>query len=463
MRIVYLCMLLLSKFYLFGQPFVHIGTIAVEGNKKTRSEIILRELLFQEHDSIPASELIGLFRKSEQMLMNTGLFSRVFVNESKRTADNTVEVKVIVSEAWYLYPVPLFELADRNFNVWWVEQNRSLQRVNFGIEFAHLNISGRMDRLKIGFKHGYTHNYSIKYTLPYINRQQTIGISAEASFARNKEVNYATEGNKQLFYRDEHQFLYATFRTELGLTYRPAARSFHNFYISYHQNQVSDIIVNELNPSFFLNGRSIQRYLSFNYQFTYDNRDIRPYPLSGNYLSLRLERDGLDGFKDRDALTLFAYYDQYFSMSDRWSLALKTGGKVSMIRNAQPYNDNRAIGFGKNYLHGYEYYVVDGLDMGFVKTNLRFQLLKEELGFGKIVPIQAFRRMPVKIYLSANNDFGYVNEPFTGTTNFLNNRLLWGGGLGLDFVLYNDKVFQIEYSMNHLLERALFVNVNLNI
>lgn len=465
MRILCLLFFLSAKFLLSAQGYIHIDRITVEGNKKTKDEIILRELRFSAGDSIPVRALDTLIRESEQLIMNTSLFNgaSISIYPCETCPPNNVIVYVLVEEAWYLYPVPIFELADRNFNVWWVEQNRSLQRINFGSEFAHTNFTGRMDRLKVGAKYGYTHNYSLKYSLPYINKKQTLGISADISYSKNREVNYATDGNKQLFYRDSNDFVYNAFRSVAGVTYRPGLRAFHNFYLGFYQNHLSDFVAGELNPEFFLNGHDTQRYFSFTYEFTYDERDIRPYPLSGRYISLRLEKDGLGIYNDRNSMTLFAYYDQYFPFSQKLSLALKTGGKASLIRTQQPYNDNRAVGFGRNHLHGYEYYIVDGLDMGFVKTNLRFQVMKEELNFGKFVPINQFRKMPVKLYFSVNSDWGYVNEPFANGNNFLVNQLLWGYGVGLDFVFFYDKVFRIEYSFNHLMEKGIFLNMNLNI
>lgn len=465
MRIFWLLFLLGAKFIVSAQQFVHIDKITVEGNKRTRTEIILRELRFNVGDSIPVQVVDTFCRESEQLILNTSLFNKAKVTliPCESCPSNTMIVQVSVDEAWYLYPVPIFELADRNFNVWWVEQDRSLQRINFGTEFTHLNISGRGDRLKIAAKHGYTHNYTLRYNLPYINKNQTVGLSADVSYSQNREVNYATAGNKQLFYRDSSNFIYSTFRSVLGLTYRPGLRTYHYFNLGFYQNRISDFVADELNPHFFLEGADMQRFFSFAYQFVYDERDVRPYPMNGKYISVRLERDGLGIYNDRNALTLLTYYDHYFSFSPKWSLGLRTGGKVSLIRTQQPYNDNRAIGFGRNDLHGFDYYVIDGMDMGFVKSSIRYQLLKEEINFGKLVPIRQFRSMPIKMYFTLNSDWGYVNEPFLRENNFLVNQLLWGGGIGLDFVLFYDKVLQIEYSINHLKEKGIFLNINLNL
>lgn len=464
MRTIGLIFFLLVKCYAVAQHAVYIDAIFIEGNRKTKDAIILRELPFKQGDSIAVVDLAERIKVGEQMVLNTSLFNKATIRTEPTPLDSSHHnVYVKVDEAWYLYPVPYFELADRNFNVWWVEQKRSLQRVNFGSDFTHTNFSGRGDRFKMGAKYGYTHSYFASYSLPYFNRAQTLGLSVEASYARNREVNYATAGNKQLFFRDEDDFLYARFRAQAGVTYRPGMRTFHQFLLSYRQNAVDDSIANFLNPYFFQHGEDLQRYISFAYQFTFDSRDVRPYPMDGTYIALRLERDGLGFFDDRNALTMFAYFDKYYSLTPRLSMALKTGGKISLIRSRQPYSDNRALGFGKNYLHGYDYYIVDGMDMGYIKTNTRFKLLENQIKMGRLMPIRQFRSMPIKVFLGLNSDFGYVHEPYYEVNNPLTNRLLWGGGLGLDFVFFYDKVLQIEYSVNHLLEKGLFLHINLNI
>lgn len=464
MRTIGLFFLLLAKLYVAAQSVVYIDGIHIQGNGKTKDNIILRELQFKQGDSIAIENLPQLIQLSEQMVMNTSLFNKATIrtDTTPLLADH-LQVYITVEEAWYLYPVPFFELADRNFNVWWVEQKRSLQRVNFGTDFTHTNFTGNADRLKIGAKYGYTQSYFVSYSLPYINRRQTLGLSSEVSFARNREVNYATTGNKQLFFRHDNEFLYSRFRADVGLKFRPGMRTFHQFNFSYHQNSIADSVATYLNPHFFEYGESLQRYFSLSYQFTFDSRDVRPYPMNGKFISAKLERDGLGFFNDRNALTLFAYFDQYYMLNPRLSMALKTGGKASLIRSRQPYSDNRAIGFGKNYLHGYDYYVIDGMDMGFIKTTTRFKLFENDIKLGRLMPIRQFRAMPVKVFVAGSSDFGYVHEPYNEISNPLANRLLWGGGIGLDFVFFYDKVLQIEYSVNHLLEKGVFLHLNLNI
>jgi len=446
------------------EEIVYINGIKIEGNKKTETAIIRRELLLKPGDTIAIKELSALLERSEELIMNTGLFTRAAISfEEWEGATNRISLLVFVEEAWYLYPVPIFELADRNFNVWWVEQNRSLQRTNVGLDFAHINLSGRSDKLKFSAKYGYTRKYSAAYIIPYINRQQTLGLSAEVAFFRNRELNYQTRDNKQFFYHDSNQFVYQRLRLMSGISYRPRINSLHQWNLSYRQNQVDEVVATELNPDFFLDGRSLQRYFSLNYRYSFDKRDVQAYPWDGNVFSAQVIKDGLGFFSDRNGLELYLEYGQHFAMGKRWSLGMNAKTKTSLIRQRQPFNDNQAMGYGDNFLHGFEYYVIDGMDMGILKTSMKFRFWDSGIDFARLMPIDALKYMPFHCNLTLNSDYGYVNSPYTRDLNPLSNRMLWGGGIGLDIVLYYNKVIQIEYSVNDLLENGLFLHLSMNL
>jgi outer membrane protein assembly factor BamA len=445
-------------------PVALISQITIEGNKSTKDRTILRELSFSLGDTIAQEKLDERLRESELLLMNTGLFNRVQIYFKNWIAEtNEVHINVTVWEAWYIYPIPLFELADRNFNVWWVDQKRSLKRTNIGINFSHMNFSGRADRLELVTKFGYTRNFSLKYQLPFFNASQSLGLLLDVSYFQNKEVNYMTSENKQLFYRDDDRFVYQRFKTRAGLSWRPGLRQWHDWELSYNQNKLASVISQELNPDFFLDGQDFQRFFSLSYRFRSDFRDRRFYALNGHYFEAILEKDGLGIMDSRNALTLFLEYNKYWELSKKWSFALFNNGKLSILRGQQPYNDNRAVGFNQKSIRGYELYIIDGLDMMYAKSSLRLNLINKTVTFGKLIPIPALRYMPLQVYLAFNNDVGIVHSPYKATDNPFNNRLLWGGGLGLDFVVYNTRVFSLEYSFNHLFENGLFIHLNLNI
>lgn len=443
-----------------------IDSISVVGNEKTRAAIILREMSLQAGDTLQVEHLSDAIEQSEQMILNTGLFNRASISfKAWEGATGRIHLLVTVEETWFVYPIPIFELADRNFNVWWVEQNRSLKRTNYGVDFAHINVSGRNDRLKASLKYGYTRRYSLSYTMPYINRARTFGLSADVSFLRNREVNYQTKENKQAFFKREDAFMLDRFSADMGVIYRPAIRNYHRLNLRFQQNRVGEEVAWDLNPKFFLNGRRSQRFLALRYQFLYENRDVASYPWKGSFLQATVEKQGLGVWNERNGMTLDAAYARYFPFSEQWSLGVEARGKLSLIRSPQPYRQNRALGFGDNNLRGFEYYIIDGLDMGMLKSSFKFRFWDNRIYFGKLMPISAFRTMPFRLHLTFNSDFGFVNSPHSSVelNNFLENRLLWGGGIGLDIVLFYDKVIRIEYSVNDLLENGLFLHLSMNI
>jgi hypothetical protein len=75
--------------------------------------------------------------------MNTSLFHEAIV-ALKSFEGYNIDVLVDVKERWYIFPVPYFKPVDRNLNQWIVEQNASLDRVNYGIKLMYNNVTGGM-------------------------------------------------------------------------------------------------------------------------------------------------------------------------------------------------------------------------------------------------------------------------------------------------------------------------------
>lgn len=433
-----------------------VRSIEIIGNKKTKDKIVYRELDFKIGDDIPANDLTNRLKENERLVLNTGMFSKVEMSEQDGT------ITITVRENWYIYPIPLIELADRNFNVWWVEQNRALDRLNLVMRLYHLNLTGNQDRLKILTQLGYTQKLELEYTYPGLNKAQTIGLMTNVLFTRNKEIGYTAVGNKLLFDREEDIFQLKRTRIGGGLMYRPGILFYHFANVNYHQNQITDTVAVQLNPDYFLDSRTKQQYLSFTYNLTYDNRDIKPYPTTGSFSSLQFQKDGFGIFDDRNSMFLTAETRQYFPITKRWSTSLTLKGRVQMIRQKQGYYNSRALGYLEDFVRGYQYYVVDGQDFGYFKSSLRYLVFDQEIKFGKWVFIEQFRLAPIKVYLTANYDGGYVWDNDYQENNPLSNSYLQGASVGVDIVVYYDKVLRVEYSMNRLKEKGLFLSYNLS-
>lgn len=448
---------------LFGQSNqLCIKDIQIIGNKKTKEAIILRELDLKKGDCFPLTELNTVFERNQNQILNSGLFTIVKLNiENWDDSTNQITLSITVRETWYFYPIPIFELADRNFNVWWTEQNRALDRINFGVSLYHTNLTGRRDFLKVITQFGYTQKFEIEYLLPGFNKNQTLGVFTNWFFSRNREIPYQTTGNKLLFDRSEDDFQLRRLRFSAGVQYRPGIFTYQEGSLEFHQNTVTDSVANFLNEDYFLNGKKQQRFFALQYAYIYDNRDIKPYPLSGSYFKANIRKEGLGIFDDRSTLTLSATLAKYFKIQRKFSLELITKGNLFFIRKQQAYHNNRALGFEIDFLRGYELYVIDGMDFAYLKSSVRYELFNKHINFGKLMMLEKFRIMPLRIYLSLNSDWGIANNKFYNQNNPLDNRLLWGGGLGLDIITYYDKILQIQYSVNHLWEKGLYLHYKL--
>ena len=99
---------------------VTVQSVTIYGLKKTRESIVRRELTFAEGDTIQQSELSDILERNRNNLLNLGIFNEAEINIWEwDTETNKVDIVVEVSELWYIYALPILEIADRNFNVWW--------------------------------------------------------------------------------------------------------------------------------------------------------------------------------------------------------------------------------------------------------------------------------------------------------------------------------------------------------
>jgi outer membrane protein assembly factor BamA len=261
---------------------VTISDIVLTGFKKTKPYIIQREVPFKKGDNIFSYELTDKLKLCKQQLMNTALFVDVDVKAVKLDSDN-VYVDIHVKERWYLFPIPYFKIVSRNFNTWWVEENHSLSRIEYGLKFMQNNVSGRNDNLNVWFVGGYTQQFSVRYDNPNIDNKLKNGINVGFGFRRNKELIYGMDSsrpNKVGFVKKEDRFLISENYIDLAYTYRPAIKTRHTFRAGYGNVNIDDSVI-KLNPTYFATRGTRSRYVDLSYGLNYTNVDYAPYPLKG--------------------------------------------------------------------------------------------------------------------------------------------------------------------------------------
>lgn len=445
-----------------AEEHILINTITIEGNRKTKEALILREIDLKRGDSVIIAKLAERLSYNQTLLMNTGLFNDVEINIKQwGEHQQAIDLSIKVVESWYIYPLPIFQLADRNLNVWWTEQNASLRRVNYGLRFVYVNFSGNKDNLKLILQGGYLKKILLQYERPYVNREKTLGFTGRFFIDHRREFPYATRFNKRQFYEDLSDINFKTIKSILSLHYRPGVISNHELFFKFENNRVTTGVL-DVNTKYF-NGATQQRFFELAYFFNRERRDNRFYALKGSYLSAMVQKEGMGIYKDLDKFTTSIFYAQYIPILPNLNLEMRVKGETEWTGNDHPYFGIEALGFGETYIRGYELYVVDGTDYFLSRNSLRFKLLDRAFNLKKKMPFKNYRIFPVTIWLSANTDFGIVNNDLFNVDNPFNNRWLLGGGIGLDIILYRKYVFQVEYSMNHLNERGIFLHARSDI
>lgn len=432
---------------------IAVRKIIIIGNKKTKEYLILREIQFKPGDFIIIGKLNEAFQLARQQVYNTTLFHEVNITLAMISAFE-MDVIITVRERWYIFPIPVFQVADRSFSEWLLKNKGDLSRVNYGIRFSHNNFSGRRDPLKLTIISGYTQNLSFSYAQPYSNKTLTQGFGVGGGFSQNREIAYKTStDNKMLFYKKDafvrkEIYASASLRLQKGITYR------HQFNLGYSLLTVSDSVISPTyNPNYFNDTTTTTKGLfDLSYLYQHTNVNNVAYPLKGVKGYLNLSKRGF-GFKgSTDYFYVESGYSKYWAHSRNWYSSLQVMGHITLPFK-QPYINQKAIGYGDATLRGLEYYVVDGVAFGILKSTLK----KKLVSFVIPVPFSnsLIPNIPISIFAKTFADFGFSynkKEIYT----YLNNKLLYTGGFGIDILTLYDINLKIEYSFNQLGNSLLF-------
>lgn len=432
-----------------------LNRVVILGNNITRDKIILRELTLSPGDTISARHLYATLERDRKKIYNLRLFNTVSIRLLQLNGE-FIDLLIEVSERWYTFPVPIFELSDRNINEWIENYGADLGRVNYGLRLDQYNFRGRNETVRLTAQFGFTRRFNLNYRIPYIDRKQKQGLSFSFNYGEPRNLSYRTEDHKLVFLEGDGTLI-RTMSAGVSYSYRKSFYTTHSFDISLRNARVADTIVS-LNPNYFLNGRSHQRYASLAYSFNSDYRDVQAYPLTGHQITGYLERAGLGFGDDADqwvtnvTLALYKELKHGFYYSNLSSVYLST-------EDAQPYSLFGALGYRRQLIRGYEIYVIEGPKFFLNKATLKKRIFSRAWHLDKM-PVRQFRYFPLSIFLKSYVDFGYV-ENYSIYEEFklndrLSNRLLGGAGFGLDVILLYDTVWRFEYTFTREGDRGFF-------
>ncbi len=427
-----------------------IGEIIVSGNNKTKTNIILREMFLKKGDTVSPSQLKQKIELSREFIFNTTLFVDVKVEAAKQDS-NKVAIIILVKERWYIFPLPYFKLIDRNFNEWWVNQNRDLNRVNYGIKFYHNNLTGSNDRLNIWLITGYNQQISLRYDKPFCNKKLTNGFSIGITQSTQKEVNFQTDSfNKQQFFNVTNNFAKKYTRIDAAFSMRPDKNYRHTFKMGYSTEKIADSVAIK-NPNYYGNATTTLSYVDIAYSLQYFNTNYNAYPVKGFIGSFNFYHRGFDNssnFTQVSAAILLAR-----PISRKLFIRNETAAAIKFPYSSNFVNQN-LFGYGNFQLRGLENYVVDGMVGIENKFTLGCELFTKYLK----LPIKSntYNKIPFKFYGKIFTDVGYAYNPYVNY-NLLNNKIMYTYGVGLDIVTIYDIVLKFEFGFNQLGGRSLYI------
>lgn len=434
---------------------VRINRVLIIGNKVTRDFIIQRELSLKPNDTIRIKSLISAIEKDKKKLLNTRLFNSINIR-SLEYDQGIVDLLIEVQERWYTFPVPIFELSDRNFNEWWQNYDHDFRRVNYGLKLYQYNVRGRNETLLLTAKFGFTKAFKVTYRLPYLDKRRKQGLILDLNYDERNNLAFETRENILRFANVDETLRKIRFAS-LTYTYRNSFYHFHGITVEASNTSISDSL-RKLNPDYLGNNQSNNlQATGITYTYVYENRDFVSYPLKGSYFASTIRQIGIMKTDDIKKTEIGFTYAKYSQVAKNFYFSNSVTAHVSLQTDV-PYNNFSALGYNRQFVRGYEIYLIEGPQYFFNKTTLKKQIFNGTYTLGG--PIEQFQELPLTIYAKIYGDFGYVwNYPGYTRGQRLTDTLLRGIGAGFDFVSSHDSTFRLEYSFNAEGENGFFFHV----
>ena len=248
-----LIILFLQTSSLFSQ---NIDLIQIEGNKKTKDYIILREIKQQINSPLSKKNII----EDKNRIYNLGLFSSVEIDVQTIESQNIYIITV--NEMWYIWPFPIIKYDNKN------------EEFSYGGGIIHNNLRGRDENIALGAAYGSAREYFLWYSNPWISGDHNsleFGIYNESS---DHHVYNIIEKDKGFF-------------TEGGF-YKGSNHKF-NFWVNYNDKIIETL---EESDKMVLQDSELTQadfsYIRLGLEYKYDTRDIYIDPNSGLFFNIEL-------------------------------------------------------------------------------------------------------------------------------------------------------------------------------
>ena len=462
----------------FSVAFINISQVEISGNKRTKENVIIRELDFHPGDSLAtfergagsskpfgqkrfsrkdSSEVVVRMKYSRENIINTKLFLAVDLYLEQIEEEN-YKLRIDVNERWYLWVFPIVQLDYPNFNEWL--QDPDLSQLTQGLFMSHNNLWGLGHQTSIMGYLGSSQGIALGYLVPWVGKGQKIGLLLGAAYRNSTVVEYGSLDNqRQIIFEKGSMKDYSFVST---LTARPGLYNYSKVRLSAHHIQISDSLYNmtldESIAPFMPEGEQDIDFVSLYIEYKYDSRNNHAYPLQGNYFKGFVNKHGL-GILSHDVDYFYYGVDMHFyqQISERWYTAEMFKLVTSSSENI-PYFFKKNLTSREDFLRGYDYYALRGDEMYYFRSNLKYNVIKPNVMKARKEKHKEskFRNVPYAFYINLIADAGYMKDHFYGDYNPHNNKFLYSWGLGVDVISYYDMVLRFEYVFTNINSHGFF-------
>ena len=409
----------LSAQVLFEEESVRIGNITVQGNIKTKPEIIVRELEFKTGDLVQKDQL-ELARKR---IENLNLFNRVIFNFED--IGEQKDLNIVVWERWYLYPTPIFFINEHDWN-----------KLSYGLGVFHANFRGRGENLWFAGWFGYNPGLNFSYSNRWFGGRHRL----YSNFSlRSQKVE-----SKTLIFPDQkeyHRSVSLLFGKKYGIHW-------------YSDVEVKLKFINTDQRLSWGDRDNQDRVLGTMFKLQLDTRDLWQYPGKGNKISFSYSRS----FLINGQAAFNKWQLDWRGYRTFWNIILAGRLFGETTQGHLPIYEHLYIGYGER-VRGYFQKIYEGENRILTSVECRFPLLKER--YFQIPSdswlISYFQQMNFGIYVTLFRDAGavwYQKEKL--------NPNLWqsGMGIGLNFILPYSNILRLEYAFDESGQPEYIFDVN---
>lgn len=308
-----------------------VENITVKGNKKTKEHVIIREVLHPKKEPLDSI----LLNEDINRLYNLGIFSSVdieFVN-------NTYEINV--TESFSILP----DLV--------IDYSEITKKWSYGLGLEHINFLGLNKQLYFGGAFVGQKWFAISLNNPWIYGDH---VSFESILYNGFFDNP--------FY--DYRYNETYFLVESGF-YKGLNNKF-GFGLSYFKNKK-----HTLSESLPTNEKDIYRYISFEFDYQYDTRDVYNDPLNGILFGINT-RYSISLIKDNSDISQFSLsYEKFSALNFKYLhepvLSYGFFGLFKFPKFSQlPIHEYKYLG-GEDFVRGYSSFP-DEYPNNFNKNNI---------------------------------------------------------------------------------------------